>query len=836
MSQGRIVPLVGPLLVLYLTLEVVGSSGTFAPEALGTCAFALGLSAMPIWVLRRRGERAGVRRVAMLGVASGVALVRFARPEMPSLYLDLAFAIALPAIGGLTAHLALDAPDEPPGLRRRRPWVVAFTTLGVASAISASLAAVPHEWIGGVLVPARWLLAAPGFLFFGWAVALALRLARRRLGSTPEALAAGGSAHLGTWAAMASAGAAVGLVLSGTFPATAIAVSGLLTLSAVSLLAGHVAMLGGRRQVHAGRNTRMVIAASLSIAAVGGTFACLAEQVPREPVPFAVVIAVAVGSTALLHHLLRRAVDRLLAPYGGRLVRGAELALRAAVGATSLGELGAAVLPHLRRAADTVDAEPLIISLDPPRAVRIDAASIAHVEEREIGPALRARLAASPRDVIVAAPLAGQVVRRADLRPLVDALESFDALCVVPLSVDLELEGVLVVARGHRRGGLTLEEIDALERLGRHLSAQVAMLGANERARLRTRDAVIERDRLTEELEATTEELSRLRVDTRILKAGGAAERYRQPVIAYSPAMRKLMRRVGEVGPLDAPALLVGEEGSELDRIAHCIHAASGRGQGPFVVADCAAVRPERADASLFGESDAAQPGWLRLAEGGTCLLRDVPALSLDAQAKLAEALATRRAVLADGAGSYPVDARVVATSRVPLGALVAAGAFDAELHRRLEPLVLEVPPLRERREDLPSLILLALDRTCRTAGRPVMGADPDALEALVLHTWPGNLRELDSVIDRAADRATGKNIGRVDLPPFAPSPGTPDPFSGTYVEVEKRLLETAMKRSDGNKSEAARLLGLKRTTFVDKLKRHGLHGADKRIKAGNVA
>jgi len=353
------------------------------------------------------------------------------------------------------------------------------------------------------------------------------------------------------------------------------------------------------------------------------------------------------------------------------------------------------------------------------------------------------------------------------------------------------------------------------------------MLGATERARLRTRDAVVERDRVADELEAANEELSRLRADAQTLKAGGVAERYSRPAIAYSPAMRKLMRRVEEVGPLDAPALLVGEEGSALDRVAHRIHAASGRREGPFVVADCAAVRPERADASLFGESDASQPGWLRLAQGGTCLLLDVPALSLDAQAKLAEALATRRAVLADGAGSYPVDTRVVATSRVSLASLVRSGAFDAELHRRLEPLVLDVPPLRERREDVPSLVLLALDRTCRTAGRPVMGAEPDALAALVEHTWPGNERELESVIERAVEASHGTKVSLTDIPPLAPNESSSDPFSGTYAEVEKQILTNALERSEGNKSEAARLLGLKRTTFVDKLKRHGLHGAD---------
>src|SRR5690606_21343133 len=137
----------------------------------------------------------------------------------------------------------------------------------------------------------------------------------------------------------------------------------------------------------------------------------------------------------------------------------------------------------------------------------------------------------------------------------------------------------------------------------------------------------------------------------------------------------------------DAPVLLVGEDPSALDRVGHLLHESSGRREGPIVVADCAAVRPERAEAALFGESSELRPGWLRLAEGGTCLLLDAPALSLEAQAKLAEAIATRRAHPADGAAAYPIDVRVVVTSRVDVAALAGAGAFDLELHRRLEPL-----------------------------------------------------------------------------------------------------------------------------------------------------
>jgi len=835
MNQGRIVPLVGPLLVLYLTLEALGSSPRFDPVAAVVCACAVAASAVPLWVLRKRGERVGARRVALLGVLCGMALVRLAVPRLPSFYLDLAAAIAVPAIGGLTAHLAMDAPDKPAALARRRAWFYAFAALGLASTVISVVAALPLEWVGGVVIPSRWRLAGGAYLLLGGLVAVTLRLLRRRMGSTPEALASGGSAHLGTWAALGAAGAGVALTWTDTLEPLSIGVRGLGVAAALALRAGHSAMLGVRRQVHAGRNTRAVVASTVTVAIAGTGAALLVDQIPHEPIAFGVAVAFALVAGAFVHLALRGAVDVLLAPYGGRLVRGAREALASTVGATTFEQLGATVLPPLRRAADSLEAEPLLFAIDPPRAVRVDAASIPHVEDRPLPEGLRERLEAAPGEVVVSAPLVEQVVRRPELRALVSGLEALDALCVVPLSVERELEGALVVPRGRRRGALTLEEIDALERLGAHLGAQIAMLSAQERARRRTRDAVLERERFADELEALEEERSRLRADAKTLKAGAASERYTEPVIAYSPAMRALMRKVDAIAPVDAPALIVGEEGTPLDRVAHRIHAASGRRGGAFVVAECVAVRPERGDAALFGESEEDSPGWLRLAEGGTLLLLDVPALSLDAQAKLAETLATRRAVQADGAGGYATDARVIATSRVPLGPLVAAGAFDAELLRRLEPLGIDVPPLRDRAEDLQSLVLVALDRACRVAGRPVMGIDAEALEALAAHDWPGNLRELSSVIDRAITDARGKNVKAEDLPPLAPAQSPADPFEGTYAEIEGEILRRALERAGGNKSEAARLLDLKRTTFIDKLKRHGLH-ATKKKKRGSEA
>ncbi len=839
-SQGRILPLLGPAVVLYLVAEVVVSAEALDATALAVSATALGLSALPLWLLRRRADVAGARRVALLGVLAGVVLVRFARPELSSLYLDLAVVLAAPVLGGLVVQLAVTTPDAPDALaRHRRTLLGTLAVLGASSSVAAALAVAPAFSVFGalVLVPPRWESTAPAFLLLCLAGALGLRLARRRLGSTPEALASSALAQLGLWSALATSGGALALWLAALLDPTSAGARLAIATGVVALVLGHAAMLGARRQVHAGRNTRRLLAGGAAVLAVAICAGRLVDRLPRDPIAVGVALALAIVTTAILYRALGTLLLRALAPFGGRLLGGIEEARERATGATSLEELGEAVLPPLRRASGALDAEPALWTIDPPRHVRIDAAGIAHARETEASPAIVARLVERPGEIVVAAPIAEQVVRRAELRALADALEREDALAVLPLSLDRELEGMLIVPRGLRRAALTLEEIDALERLGRQLAATVSLLSAQERGRLRTGEAVVARERLEEDLEAKEEELAKLRADARILKAGGAVERFAAPSIAYSPAMRALTRRVMEVAPLDAPVLLVGEDGTPLDAIGHLVHANGGRREGPFVVADCAAVRPERTEAALFGESAQTKPGWLRLAEGGTVLLLDVPALSLNAQAKLAEAIATRRAHPADGAAAYALDARIVCTSRVALDRLVEAGAFDLELWRRLEPLVIAVPPLRERREDVPSLVLLALDRSCRVAGRQVMGIDADALEVLSDHAWAGNVRELDSVIERAVARAHGPNVTLVDLPPLAPIEAPADPWSGTYLELEARILEHAIARAGGNKSEAARLLGLKRTTFLDKLKRHDLLGpADAKKAQGTAA
>jgi DNA-binding NtrC family response regulator len=298
--------------------------------------------------------------------------------------------------------------------------------------------------------------------------------------------------------------------------------------------------------------------------------------------------------------------------------------------------------------------------------------------------------------------------------------------------------------------------------------------------------------------------------------------------------MRAFVQRAEQVAPLDGPVLVRAEPGTALEPIGHLLHAGSPRRDGPLVVADALSLAEGRAMAALFGTTEGEpHPGWLKLAQGGTLLLLDVPALPLPVQSALEEAIASRsfRPVSGERGGSAQVlDVRVVMTARVELAQLVATGSFDAELAKRVEPLTLVVPSLAARREDLRSLVLVAIDRGCRALGKATVGIEEDALKALLDHPFSEGTRELESIVERAVGRARGVRITLADLELAAPTstsagtaPAEGDAWVGSYTELETRILEKALERAHGNKSEAARALGLKRTTFLDKLRRAGL-------------
>ena len=305
------------------------------------------------------------------------------------------------------------------------------------------------------------------------------------------------------------------------------------------------------------------------------------------------------------------------------------------------------------------------------------------------------------------------------------------------------------------------------------------------------------------------------------------------------------MRRIAELLPRvvasDSTVLITGESGTGKEVLARAIHAHGPRRAGPFVRVNCAALVESLLEAELFGieagvATDVkARPGKFELAAGGTLLLDEIGDMAPGTQAKVLRVLQEREFERVGGAKTLRVDLRVLAATHRDLQAMVAAGHFRADLFYRLDVIRLELPPLRERLGDLELFLRYFLQKLSTRSGRRIAGLTPAALERLRRHAWPGNIRELENVIERAMVLAAGDQIDIGDLPSLTAPPATAEaaehpfvlPAAGINLEaLERDLIGQALARTGGNKSAAARLLGLTRRTLGYRLEKHGLDQA----------
>jgi transcriptional regulator with GAF, ATPase, and Fis domain len=320
-------------------------------------------------------------------------------------------------------------------------------------------------------------------------------------------------------------------------------------------------------------------------------------------------------------------------------------------------------------------------------------------------------------------------------------------------------------------------------------------------------------------------------------------------VAGKSVSMREIFGLLEQLAPTDATVLLTGETGTGKDVLARSIHAASPRAKRPFIVVDCGAVVASLIESELFGHekgsftgASAQRQGAFELANGGTLFLDEIGELPLDLQPKLLRALEQRAFRRVGGSKEIRVDIRVIAATKRNLKMEVERQKFREDLFFRLAVVPIEVPPLRERREDVPLLIDTLLAGL--SDGGTALGISSDARDALVGHDWPGNVRELRNVLERAAylARATGETEVKLSGVPFVGKPGGWDtsgmpPFDdaksyrqtkGEWEEVfEKRYVQWLLDRNDGNISAAARAADMDRKYLHKLAKKHGLHPSD---------
>jgi len=321
-----------------------------------------------------------------------------------------------------------------------------------------------------------------------------------------------------------------------------------------------------------------------------------------------------------------------------------------------------------------------------------------------------------------------------------------------------------------------------------------------------------------------------LRVQNRRLSAEKALGK---SIIADSAAMRRLLDAVSRVAPRDITVLIGGQTGTGKELIAALLHAQSRRASGPLVRFNCAAIPGELAEAELFGHARGAftgatqaRPGFFGEAHGGTLVLDEVGELSLPVQAKLLRALQEGEIQPVGTGRVEKVDVRVIAISNRDLAADARAGRFREDLYYRLAVIELMVPPLGERREDIPTLAAEFARRYGHRFGMDGVRLSPELIDALGRADWPGNVRQLESAVARMVAMSGGGDI-RADafMPANAQGPATEGAL--TWREqldaFERGLITEALSAADGNQSEAARRLGMSRSALIDRLKKYGL-------------
>ena len=333
------------------------------------------------------------------------------------------------------------------------------------------------------------------------------------------------------------------------------------------------------------------------------------------------------------------------------------------------------------------------------------------------------------------------------------------------------------------------------------------------------------------------------------LQAGSIADEEKFPIIGEHPLMQTIARVVRKVAATEATILILGESGTGKELIARAVHAQSGRAEGAFVPVNCGAIPGELLESEMFGHergafTGAANPraGLFQQAHGGTIFLDEVAEMSPALQVKLLRVLQDREVRPVGGDRIVKVDVRVVAASNRDLAAEVVAGRFREDLFYRLNVIPITMPALRERRSDIPLLVghFLAVHNRGRRA-RSVSVSDA-AMVHLWEYDWPGNVRELENLVERLVILADEPVIEAEHLPPAvralrsdrdamcAALDGAGLDLNAAVEEFQHRLIAEALRRTNGNKQAAARLLGLKRTTLVAKLRRQGPDDPDARL------
>lgn len=311
-------------------------------------------------------------------------------------------------------------------------------------------------------------------------------------------------------------------------------------------------------------------------------------------------------------------------------------------------------------------------------------------------------------------------------------------------------------------------------------------------------------------------------------------------IVARSPAMQRLIQQVVQVSDSDATILLFGETGTGKEVFARVIHSNSRRGKGPFVALNCAAIPEALFESELFGHvrgaftsAHGAKRGLFQSANGGTLFLDEIGEMPLSMQVKLLRAVQEREVREVGSEISTKIDVRIIAATNKDLDEAVKNGSFRSDLYYRISVVPLFIPPLRDRRDDIPLLAQHFLIASAKRANKDLRGFTPAALNRLVNNPWPGNVRELENAIEKATVMTRQDMITPDLLPSTSAASESPlKPLTEAKEEFEKTYLKNVLQLTGGNISRAAQFAGRYRADFYKMLKKYGLHPSTTKARA----
>jgi two-component system, NtrC family, response regulator len=301
-------------------------------------------------------------------------------------------------------------------------------------------------------------------------------------------------------------------------------------------------------------------------------------------------------------------------------------------------------------------------------------------------------------------------------------------------------------------------------------------------------------------------------------------------MMGNSAAIRTVFDAIRKVATTDAPVLLLGESGTGKEMAARAIHQSSGRKNGPFIAINCSAIPETLLESELFGHekgsftgAHAQRKGKFEMANSGTLFLDEIGEIPLPLQVKLLRFLAEQCVERVGGRQPIEIDARVITATNADLRKGMAAGTFREDLFYRLSVVVLTLPPLRDREEDIRLLAQYFLQRFATESNKAGMAMDQDALRALDRHQWPGNVRELENCIRRAVIMAEGKRLTVKDLELVGSKAGTATNLKDARENLEKEMIHAALRKYGGKIAPAAVDLGVSRPTLYDLMQKYGI-------------